>query len=240
MVKIKDVFGTSLWDYFNRRRKYRHIIERDDGYCDTQLTARYFWPYKKWPAIEKKALKYAKGKILDMGCGAGRHAIWLQNKGHDITGVDFSPLNIKICRLLGLKDARIMNLFDLKLKEKFDTILLMFNGFGLAGTIPETKKFLKSLYKITSKKGIILASTYYYTQTKNPAHLNYHKNNRNKGLPPCQIKMRHIYRNQKGPWHHLLMVLPKEAKDIVKGTGWKISKFIIIKDSPEYFIMLKK
>lgn len=235
---MKDIFGKLLWDYFTKKEN-EGKIERDDGYLEKSSSDRYFWPYKKWPGVEKRAMKYVKGRVLDVGCGAGRHSLWLQQKGYNVTGIDISPLALKICRLRGLKNTRRMSLFSLKFKQTFDTIMLMYNNFGLAGTIPKTRKLLKDLYKITTKEGIIIASTIDYKRTKNPAHLAYHKRNKKRGLPQGQVRIRHLYKGHPEPWFNLLMVTPKELRELLKGTGWKIKKLIKNK-AAEYIMILEK
>ena len=57
------------------------MIERDDGYIDAMGSKGYFNGYKDWHSIEQKAMGFVKGKVLDVGCGAGRHSIYLQKKG---------------------------------------------------------------------------------------------------------------------------------------------------------------
>lgn len=236
---MKDLFGKVMLEYA-KKKKCLYYIERDDRYIDECKDAnRYFWQYKRWPDFEKKAIKYAKGNVLDIGCGAGRHALWMQKKGLLVTGIDNSPLTIKVCKLRGLKDAKIMDLFKLKFKPNtFDTVTMMFNNFGLAGTISKTKKLLRTLHKITKKDGIIIASTLDYKNTSNPSHLSYHKRNKKGGMPQGLIKIRLICKNQKGDWFNLLMVTPKEMRNIIKGTGWKIQK--LIKDKFEYIAILRR
>jgi len=67
----------------------------------------YFSTFEEWWLIEKKAMEFVKGKVLDIGCGAGRHSIYLQEKGFDVTGIDISPLAVKVCRLRGLKKTEV-------------------------------------------------------------------------------------------------------------------------------------
>jgi 2-polyprenyl-3-methyl-5-hydroxy-6-metoxy-1,4-benzoquinol methylase len=86
-------------------------VERDDGYFSGSRGAQlYFSEYKDWPPYEKEAMKHAKGRVLDIGCGAGRHALYLQKKGFDVLGIDNSSLAIKTCKLRGLRKAKIMSI----------------------------------------------------------------------------------------------------------------------------------
>ena len=100
-------------------------------------------------------MQLAKGKILDVGCGAGSHGLYLQEKGFDVTAIDISPNAIEACGLRGLKDARVINVLDLD-NEKFDTILLLMNGTGIFGTLSETSNYLQKLKSLLNPNGQIL------------------------------------------------------------------------------------
>src|SRR2546428_13490330 len=98
-----DAFGQELWTQFTTGQSYE-LVERDDGFVGLGRPARYFNEYGLWPEHEKEAIKLVKGRTLDIGCGAGRVALYLQKNGLLATGIDVSPLAIKICRVRGLKD----------------------------------------------------------------------------------------------------------------------------------------
>jgi len=77
-------------------------------------------------------MRYAKGRILDIGCGGGRISLYFQRKGSDVLGIDVSPLAIKVCKLRGLRKARVMSITGVSPRlGKFDTILVIGNDFGL-------------------------------------------------------------------------------------------------------------
>ena len=71
--------------------------------------------YQNW---NKKALQLTKGKVLDVGCGAGSHALYLQEKGFDVTAIDISENAIKACELRGLKNCKVSDVLDLDTSEK--------------------------------------------------------------------------------------------------------------------------
>ena len=94
-------------------------------------------------------------RVLDVGCGAGSHSLYLQNQNFDVTSIDISPNAIKACQLRGLKNARIADLLLFN-KEKFDTILLLMNGTGIFGTLENTPKYLQHLITLLRPNGQIL------------------------------------------------------------------------------------
>jgi len=65
----------------SKKKESYEIIERDDGFIISSGGAStYFAEFKDWPKIQKQAIKLAKGKILDIGAGAGRVSLYLQKK----------------------------------------------------------------------------------------------------------------------------------------------------------------
>lgn len=227
----QDAFGHEIHDYFRdveRRRPIMEIVERDDGYIDASGgPAVYFSEYKKWPAYQRKAVRYARGCILDIGCGAGRCSLYLQGKGLDVVGTDNSPLAIEVCKQRGLKDARVLSINQISSKlGMFDTVLMMGNNFGLFGSFNSARRLLKKIDKITSRKGRIIAETNDVYKTENPDHLSYHEFNRQRGRMGGQVRLRVRYKNYATPWFDYLMVSKQEMADILDGTDWRVSKYI--------------
>jgi SAM-dependent methyltransferase len=107
MKSGSDAYGHEIFDY-NQGEKVLEIVELYDGYIDaTGSPQMYFADYDDWPDYEKESMTHVEGKVLDIGCGAGRHCLYLQGKGHDVLGIDTSPLAIKICKLRGVKKPRL-------------------------------------------------------------------------------------------------------------------------------------
>jgi len=110
MKTEEDAYGQEIWAYYSGRDSFE-IVERDDGYFDASNGPKaYFSEYEDWSLSEKKSLEFVKGRVLDIGCGAGRHSLYLQNKGFDVLGIDNSPLAIKVCKLRGLKKLKLCQL----------------------------------------------------------------------------------------------------------------------------------
>jgi len=229
----EDVFGQEIWACY-KGEEASEIVERDDGYFDASPKGPkiYFSEYEDWHLVERKAMEFVKGRVLDIGCGAGRHSLYLQGKGFDVLGIDSSPLAIKVCKLRGLKKAKVMSIEDVSFKpNSFDTIIMMGNNFGLFGGFKKTRRLLKKFHKMTSRNGLIIASTRDTYKTDNPDHLEYHRINKEKGRMGGQLKIRIRFRKYVGRWFDYLIVSKKEMEEILKGTGWKIREFIDSEDS---------
>jgi len=151
-----DLFGKAILDFQTNNSPENIITETDISEADEMDVAYLFRSYKEMPNLEKKALQLAKGKILDVGCGAGSHSLYLQNeKNLAVTSIDISKNAIKACQLRGLKNAKVQNILELE-NEKFDTILLLMNGTGIFGTLAETSDYLLKLKSLLAPNGQIL------------------------------------------------------------------------------------
>ena len=209
----QDAYGQQLLAQFHRRTPTVEIIERDDLFVDTGSEAGlYFRDYKQWSPLERRAIKLAAGRILDIGCGAGRHSLYLQEKGFDVTGIDISPGAVKVCKLRGLKKALVRPITDVdKFKpNSFDTILMLGNNFGLFGSAKKAKLLLQKLYRITSPDAQIIAGTRNPFKTADPNHLHYHRRNKKRGRLSGQIRMRVRFAKTVGAWFDYLFVSPKK------------------------------
>jgi SAM-dependent methyltransferase len=223
---FEDAFGQMIYAIYGGSEAFE-IVERDDGYMEAMPAKGYFSEYKDWPQIEQKAMEFAKGKILDGGCGAGRTSLYLQEKGFDVTGIDISPLAVKVCKLRGLKKVKLMPIEKIDFKPNtVGTIFMMGNNFGLFANFNKAKKLLKKFREIASKNAVIVADTNDPYKTENPSHLAYHKRNREIGRMGGQLKLRIRHKQYRGRWFEYLLASKKEVEEILEGTGWEIKEFI--------------
>ena len=86
------------------------MVERDDGYVNVMTADVYFAPFADWPERQHQAMQFVKGRVLDVGAGAGRHALHVQEQGHNVVAIDVSPMAIEVCRKRGVKDARVLSI----------------------------------------------------------------------------------------------------------------------------------
>jgi len=152
---MKDLFGKAILDYQTNTSPEDIITETNITEADEMEVAYLFRDFISMPKIEQTALQLAKGKILDVGCGAGSHSLYLQEKGLEVTAIDISSNAIKACELRGIKMARVQNVLDLE-NEKFDTILLLMNGTGIFGSLNNTAVYLQKLKSLLAPNGQIL------------------------------------------------------------------------------------
>lgn len=224
----KDAYGQEVWAYLNKKESYE-VVERDDGFIDLSGGApAYFADFKDWPKVQRQAIKFARGKILDVGAGAGRVSLYLQKRGFDVTAIDNSPLAIRVCKKRGVKHTKVLPIEKIGIFEPntFDTVIMFGNNFGLFGSFKKAKILLKKLHKITTPSALIITESNDPYKTDDSVHLSYHKFNKKRGRMPGQLRIRIRFRNYIGDWFDCLIVSKEEMKQILKGTGWKIKKFI--------------
>jgi len=238
-----DAYGQMLLVQHERGEELSEIIERDDNYIDYGSRPGYYISeYKHWSRAEKQALKLAKGHVLDIGCGAGRHSLYLQERGFDVTGIDNSPGAIKVCKKRGLKKALVRPIEELaKFKTgSFDTVLMLGNNFGLVGSPQKGPSVLSELDRITTEDALIIAGTLNPYGTKNPVHLQYHRFNKKRGRLPGQLTIRARFANLIGPWFDYLLVSPDEMDQILEDSNWRVKKILGDREANYLAVLAKR
>ena len=152
-----DPMGRAIADFFKTKkasklRVFSPMFEEDE----IPLTT-LFRNYESMPEIERKALDLTKGRVLDVGAGAGCHSLVLQEKGMDVTAIDISPLSVETMKKRGVKKVLEQDFFTLE--GQYDTILMLMNGIGIVGTLERLPEFFKQLDKILAPGGQVLCDS---------------------------------------------------------------------------------
>jgi len=237
----EDAFGRMIYDYHRGDRSGSEIVERDDGYFDVSGGPdTYFREYKNWSPHERKAMQYVRGRVLDIGCGAGRSGLHLQTRGHEVLGIDVSPLALKVARQRGLRSTRELSITkvgpDL---GKFGTILMMGNNFGLFGSRKRARWLLRRFKRVTTDDARVIAESVHVYRTADPDHHRYHRMNRERGRMGGQIRIRVRYQTYVTPWFDYLFVSPAELKDLLGGTDWHVER-LVDSGGPSYIAVIEK
>ena len=156
LSKDKDPMGAAILDYQKSERVGRLRVLSSMFEEDEMPVKHLFRNLEEMPMLEQKALSLAKGKVLDVGAGAGCHALALQAQSIAVKAIDISPLSCEAMELRGVMNAECINLFDEHLETGFDTILLLMNGTGIAGKIENLPALFNRLKALLNKDGQIL------------------------------------------------------------------------------------
>src|SRR5262245_37916959 len=235
-----DAYGRLVYAHY-KGLPSTEIIERDDHWFGVSAGApAYFAPFEKWPSVERRAMQLVRGRVLDVGCGAGRVALHLQARGHEVVAVDISPLAVKTCRLRGVRDARVCSVTQIGRRlGEFDTIVMLGNNFGLFGNPRRARWLLRRFHGLTSPRARIVAESRDPYKGATAEHRRYQQLNRRRGRLPGELRIRVRYGQARTPWFDYLIVSAPEMREIVAGTGWRVAN-LIEAHNPIYVAVLEK
>jgi SAM-dependent methyltransferase len=195
----EDAFGRALLDFYEAVPVQQLIIERDDGSSGPALQpAEFFAGYESWPWWERQAIDRVEGSVLDLGAGAGRHAVYLQGLGHDVTAVDWSLGAVQVCRFRGVEDVRLADVRAFATGRSWDTALLMCGNLGLAGDWEPTRQLLARLATMISPRGMLIGDSV-DPASEDPKDLAYQEGNRRSGRYRGAVRLRLTYGLRVGP-----------------------------------------
>ena len=200
------------------------LIEGSDGHLGVMDAARYFGLPDGWTATSRFACERATGRILDIGAGAGRVALALQEQGYDVVALDVSKGATTVCQERGVRATFTGSVFDFAATEPepINTFLMLGNNLGLLGGAQEAPRFLDALASMAAPGAIIIGETLNPYSTNDPDHLRYHEDNRRLGRLPGQVRLRIRHLQLVTPWWDYLLCTPEELESIVTATRWEL------------------
>lgn len=154
----KDPMGQAIADYWSTGKANRLWVLSPLFDEDEIPVPLLFRTFDDMPLMEQKALRKTRGRTLDVGCGAGCHALWLQEQGIDVTALDISPLAVQTMRHRGLRKVVLGDFFDLD-DGPYDTILMLMNGIGIVGTLNRMPRFFAQLDRLLAPQGQLLCDS---------------------------------------------------------------------------------
>jgi hypothetical protein len=202
----QDAYGHLVLDYLKKGRG-QEIVEREDGLLDPSRTLPgYYFGVPKLGGAWAQSNAICERKSLGHQLWGWQSSSLPTEEGLDVSGIDVSPLAVKVCKLRGLKKVRVLSISNIGVKlGKFDTLLMFGNNFGLFGSFSRARWLLRRLYEVTSDDARIIAESTDPYKTRDPAHLAYQKLNRSKGRMSGQVRIRVRYRTYMTPWFDYLL-----------------------------------
>lgn len=151
----KDPMGRAISDYYHNGKAAKLKVLSSMFYEDEMPVATLFRSFEKMPIQEQKAIECCKGRVLDVGAGAGCHSLVLQERGHEVVAIDISELSVNTMKERGI-DARKIDFFDDSFTESFDTLLFAMNGIGIVGKASNLENFFRSAKRLLAPGGQLL------------------------------------------------------------------------------------
>lgn len=236
-----DAYGLTLarsWRTGAKPGEHFEIIERDDGFLSITDAAAYFVGPDEWAEMDRWAFERIKGRVLDVGCGAGRHAAELVHNGFDVVGIDMSENAVEVTRARGVS-AHVATIVQPQPElGSFDTALLLGNNIGLLGGKEQAALVLASLTELVVPGGQILGVGMDPFLAASPEHQAYHARNVRLGRMPGQARIRYRDRQVATPWIDQLFVTLDQLGALLNETCWRIEDTWL--DGAGYAVCLRK
>lgn len=210
------------------------IVERDDGFINGVPAARYLAGPAEWYDWEHRALDRLHGHVLDVGAGAGRVALALQERGARVTALDISPGTVEVAALRGVRDTVCTTVDDhVRSGRRYDTFAFFGNNLGLLESAQRAPVLLAALAALASPGARIVAQGTDPYGTTDPAHLAYHQRNRDRGRLPGQLRIRSRYEDLATAWFDYLLCSVDELTRLVHASPWRVEA-VDAADAPVY------
>lgn len=153
--KEKDPIGAAVLDYHSGIKGHSIQVITNVA-LDEELDPSYFFrPFDRMPEMEQLALQQCKGKVLDVGAGAGSHALYLQKKNFNVQAIDVSPLSVDVMKKRGVNNVALQNFYSLN-DTKYDTLLFLMNGFGMTAKLDNVTSFINHCMHLLNDNGQII------------------------------------------------------------------------------------
>jgi SAM-dependent methyltransferase len=215
-----DPIGSAIHDYAASKKPADIIVSSDICEDDIIPVEVLFRTLEEMPELERLAMDRCKGKVLDAGAGTGIHALELMDRGSQVKAIDISKGAVTYMKKQGI-DAEQISFLNLK-NEKFDTILMLMNGIGIAGKLSNLERTLKHAKSLLNEGGRILcdSSDIRYLYEDEDGALWVDLNSEYYGNFRFQMK----YKKEKGQWFDWLYVDFENLFQAAQKVGLKASK----------------
>lgn len=221
-----DALGQAIFDHYHQLTPDTLWIHNQYGPKEEMPIDTFFRDVNDMPDLELFAINECKGKVLDIGAGAGSHTLLLQDRGVDVTAIDISQLAVQIMQERGVKKASKADIYTYQ-PGKFDTLLLLMNGIGLAGDLDGLKNLLIHFKSLLNPEGQILfdsSDIAYLYEGDLPAHKYY-----------GEIAYQYQYKQLKTDWFKWLYIDEQTLMSIAAEIGFKAD--VLVEDEYDQYLV---
>lgn len=153
---MTDPYGEAIKAYYEGDTAATLTVESDLAETDEWPVSEFFHSWDTMGQLEKRAMSLASGRVLDVGAGSGSHSLWLQRHGVDVEAVEISPLAANVIRDRGVKKVTTADFYTFETAKRYDTLLMLMNGAGLAGTLQGLDRLLAKAKGLLAPGGQVL------------------------------------------------------------------------------------
>ena len=217
----EDAFGAALVDYLDGRDVPELVLETDDGGTGPAMHPEgFFRSFARWAWWDRKLLPLVEhGPLLDLGAGAGRASLYLQERGLPVTAVDASPGAVEVCRRRGVGDVRLGDVNDPPADQRWAGVLLLCGNLGLGGSWEGNRRLLARLAELAAPGAVLVGDSV---------------------TPdgPARVVLRIRYRNLVTPWWPQYNIPAERMAALVDGTGWRLE--LHLEDGEDHAVLLRR
>ncbi len=223
-----DVLGEAIHDYYFKTNPSSLWIHNTYGEKESMPVKVYFRRKEKMPRLEQIALQECTGKVLDIGAGAGSHALALQKAGFDVTAMDISAKNAAVMKKRGVANVEVGDAFHFNNGTTYDTLLLLMNGIGLVGNVARLRTFLQHAKTLLNKDGQMIfdssdvAYLYDYSPPKKEKYYG-------------EVFYQYEYKDQKTEWFTWLYIDKALLSGIADEEGWDTA--LLYEDNHDQYLV---
>jgi SAM-dependent methyltransferase len=224
---MKDILGQAIHDHYHQQTTHKLWINNQYGPKEEMPVEAYFRDEDDMPDMEWLALNECRGEVLDIGAGAGSHALALQERGFDVSALEISPLAAEVMQARGVKKVIVADIFKYD-EHKYDTLLLLMNGIGIAESLPAVNTFLERAKLLLNEGGQLLfdsSDIAYLYDGKLPDSGKYYG----------ELNYQYEYKGQKTEWFPWLYVDEKTLEAIVIEAGWDME--VLLEDEFQQYLV---
>ncbi|GAA3994273.1 class I SAM-dependent methyltransferase [Mucilaginibacter dorajii] len=224
---MKDILGQAIHDYHHGQTAHKLWINNQYGPKEEMPVEAYFRDEDDMPDMEWLALNECRGEVLDIGAGAGSHALVLQERGFDVSALEISSLAADVMQARGVKKVIVADVFKYD-EHRYDTLLLLMNGIGIAGSLPTVNTFLERAKLLLNKGGQLLfdsSDIAYLYDGKLPDNGKYYG----------ELNYQYEYKGQKTDWFPWLYIDEKTLEAIVTEAGWDME--VLLEDEFQQYLV---
>lgn len=159
MQVVTDPLGSAILDFLTHKTETSIQVESNLTENEEIPVSYLFRNGSELPEKERFALDLAHGRILDVGAGSGAHSLLLTKAGKEVVSLDISKKCCDGMALQGINNPICCDFFEFQDDQKFDTILFLMNGFGIAGTLENLEKIFERCKSLLKPGGIIIGES---------------------------------------------------------------------------------